>query len=86
MGNIDLTSSLAVFGKIGVFVWDAEGDVKETESGQLAKFDDNGTDLLYGLGVRFEINPQLDVRAEWERYNADRNDMNFYSIGLEYHF
>lgn len=86
LGSVDVTPSLSVFGKVGIFVWDAEGDVREIESGELAEFDDNGTDLTFGLGAKFEINPQMGVRAEWERYNADRNDMNFFSIGIEYHF
>ena len=86
VGSIDITPSFAVFGKVGAFVWDAEGDVKEIGSGQLVDFDDSGTDLMYGLGVKLDINPQVTMRAEWERYNADRNDMNFYSIGVEYRF
>lgn len=86
VGSVDVTPAISVFGKVGMFVWDAEGDVRETQSGELAEIDDDGTDLMFGVGAKFAINPQIGVRAEWERYNADRNDMNFYSIGIEYRF
>ena len=86
IGSIDVSQSIAIFGKIGVFDWDAEGKVKEISSGQFSKLDERGTDFMFGLGMKFQIDPQWDVRAEWEKYNADRNDINFYSIGVQYSF
>jgi uncharacterized repeat protein (TIGR01451 family) len=86
VGSFDVTQTISVFGKIGVYDWDAEGNVKEIGSGQLAKIDESGTDFMLGLGIKFDLYSQFSVRAEWERYNNDRNDMNFYSVGIEYRF
>jgi OOP family OmpA-OmpF porin len=84
--SVDISQSGSVFGKVGLFNWDAEGNVEETASGQSVKFDDSGNDLVYGLGVKFDMNRQWSLLAEWEMYNADRNDIQFYSIGVKYHF
>ena len=86
VGSIGLSQTVAIFGKVGIFDWDAEGYVKEISTGTLTDIDDSGTDAMYGVGIQFDINPQMSIRAEWEKYKADRNDVNFTSIGLQYRF
>jgi OOP family OmpA-OmpF porin len=86
VGKFDISQTVVVFGKIGLFNWDAEGNVKETGSGQLVKLDDSGTNLVYGLGISYEVSPQFGIRAEWESYDVDWDKINLFSVGVEYRF
>lgn len=51
---------------------------------------DSGTRAKAGLGAEFAINPQLAVRAEWERYRFhmfnDRTNVDLWSVGVKAKF
>ena len=51
---------------------------------------DSGTRAKAGLGAEFAINPQLGLRAEWERYRfhmfSDRTDVDLWSLGVRAKF
>lgn len=51
---------------------------------------DRGTGLTGGLGLQYDLSPQLAVRTEWERYRFDaldgRGSSDLYSVGLNYKF
>ena len=46
----------------------------------------SGTDLFFGAGVQAKIYKGLSVRAEFERFNLDDNEVNFFSAGVNYQF
>jgi OOP family OmpA-OmpF porin len=57
-------------------------DIKETN-----------TDLTYGIGAQYDINRQLGVRAEWQRYTnmgddatIGESDVDVMSVGLVVRF
>jgi len=53
-----LGAQFSVYGKLGAFYGEAKsGGDKE-----------NTTDLTYGLGVQYDLNRNLGLRAEWQRY------------------
>jgi len=70
----------SLIGKIGLFAWDGE------ISTNFGSFDDDGTDILFGLGGAFHINPQLTLRGEWERFDIDGDDIDFFSANIIYNF
>lgn len=52
--------------------------------------DDNGFGIAYGAGIGFDVSPQFQITAEWDRnrfkfVNGDQ-DLDMYSIGLRYKF
>lgn len=64
------------FAKAGVVSWDSE----------IGSFDNDGTDLAYGVGVQFRL-LSLGVRAEYEVFDIDDlDDANMISVGLTYTF
>lgn len=78
------TGPVGLFGKLGVVQWDSESDINIT--GDLNVSDDeDGTDITYGLGARFQLF-SFAVRAEWERFEADDTDVDFFSVGAVYTF
>lgn len=68
-----------IFGKLGLVSWDVEADFL----GQSAS--DDGTDIGYGLGVRFGLGP-VQIRGEYELYDVDEADISMLSLGIAYQF
>ena len=71
---------VGVFGKVGVIDWDSE--VKElSDVGDInTDPDQSGTDPAYGVGAKVQIG-SIAVRAEYEQFENDDDDINLYSIG-----
>ena len=70
----------SLLGKVGLFMWDAE------ISTNLGSFDDDGTDIMFGVGGAFKFTPQLSVRGEWERFDFDGDDVDLFSASIIYSF
>lgn len=81
VGIAPIAERFDLFAKLGIAFWDAE--VKAFGLSD----DDDGTDLSYGLGARFNFNEQVSVRAEYEGIDVDDLDRtDFLSIGIEFNF
>ena len=81
VGILPVSSKFSVFGKLGFFMWDLTG----TGTG-IGTISDDGTDLLIGLGLGFDITERLTIRAEWEDYDGGGDGVTFLSAGLQYNF
>jgi len=62
-------SGFSALARGGLFSWKA--DLKAPGGST----DATGTDLTYGLGVKFDFNRDFSGRAEWQRYK-DVGDQN----------
>ena len=72
IGPVDL------FAKAGLIAWDSKIDG--------GVFDDDGTDLAYGVGAQFRV-LGLSIRAEYEKFDDQRRrDLDMISIGVTYTF
>ena len=58
-----LVDRLGIFGRLGVY----RGTVKETTD-FAGDFSHDNTNFTFGLGLSYDIIPQLAVRGEWQRY------------------
>jgi hypothetical protein len=82
VGPVDL------FAKAGMVAWDVEGDITGfdlggNEIGSLSA-DDDGEDLIYGIGARYNAG-QFAIRAEYQEVDTDGvDDLSLVSIGVEY--
>ena len=47
---------------------------------------DDGTDLLFGAGVQYDLTNKLGIRGQWTRYDVADEDADLFSIGLIYRF
>ncbi|MCZ6802672.1 MAG: outer membrane beta-barrel protein [Proteobacteria bacterium] len=65
-----ISEKFDVFGKVGGFVWDVEGAGTVTSGATTVAVsaDEDGTDIMFGVGAEYEVMNNIGIRAEWERY------------------
>lgn len=68
-----VTDKISVMGKAGVAYMLADVHTKNGAAVTVTTGDDS-YEPTYGVGVKYAVFDNLDLRAEWDRY--DRNDMN----------
>lgn len=83
VGIIPLSPSFELFGKVGVFFWEAKA--RDTTAGMPFSGKDDGTDLSVGIGASYNINRNLSVRGEWEMFKAVDN-ISLLSLGIAFKF
>lgn len=88
LGILPLTPNFSLFGRAGINHWDMDISTVGAGSGTIAtaSSSDDGTDWVYGAGGMFALTPNLSLRAEWERYELDDNDIDLVSAGLSWNF
>ncbi|VGO16648.1 hypothetical protein PDESU_05239 [Pontiella desulfatans] len=70
---------VGLFGKMGPAWWKSESDYLQSY------LDETGTDLVYGIGLRFQIS-SVAVRAEYERFDMKYVDVDYISLGASWTF
>jgi opacity protein-like surface antigen len=87
-GTLPINPQFSLFAKLGIFFWNA--DIKVNCNGCAStvstKKSDSGTDWTGGVGMGYDFNANFGLRLEYERYATNRDDVDFYSAGLEYRF
>jgi OOP family OmpA-OmpF porin len=84
LGSYPVTEEFSVFGKIGLFIWEAEAS--DTTGGVPFSQKTDGTDISFGLGLNYQFTRNLGVRAEWERFKLDEADADLISVGIVWRF
>ena len=79
-----MSPQLTLFGKAGLFLWDAEAN--DITGGVPFSDSQDGTDLSFGIGASFAVARNIGVRAEWEFFESADADANLLSIGVEFRF
>jgi OmpA-OmpF porin, OOP family len=91
VGAFPINQQFSVYGKLGFY----RGEAKA--SATLGVFSgsqkETNTDLTYGVGVQYNVNPQLGVRGEWQRYSSMGGDsiggtfdLDVFALGVTYKF
>jgi OOP family OmpA-OmpF porin len=78
--------NVSVFAKVGLIHWQADAAVPMPSPGPVADLSEDGTDALVGAGLAYNWAKHWGLRAEWERYSAERNDVDLTSLSLMYRF
>ena len=88
VGTFPINQQFEVYGKAGLFRWNL--DANDTVFGSLSE---SGTDLTFGLGVKYNFTKTVGARLEWQRYNDIGNenttgtsDSDFIGVGLVFKF
>ena len=71
--------------KVGAHSWDADMTVSADAAGSV-KLSDSGTDPFYGLGLTYQITEEFGAKVEFERYEFDKDDVDYISAGLTFSF
>lgn len=104
VGTAMVSDTFGVFGKLGAFRWDMDSKCSRT-SGSVgtgcpapANRSASGTDLTYGLGLKYNLTEQTGLRLEWEQFKNVGNasttgssgtgqaDVDLISLGIQYTF
>ena len=72
----------AVYGKLGLLVWDSKCRKCGITGGTITSGDSN---LSYGLGGRFDLSDSLGFLASWDRYPVD-TDVDVLSASVYWRF
>lgn len=71
---------VGIFGKAGYAWWDVDVSVDD------ASFSDDGSDPVYGVGVRFNL-WSLEIRGEYEYFDVDDvDDLALWTVGVVWRF
>jgi OmpA-OmpF porin, OOP family len=81
VGMIPLNEKFGLFGKVGAYMWDST--VSAPGFGSVS---DDGTDIMFGGGVNWNLTTRFGLRAEWERFDIDGDNIDFISIGAQFNF
>ncbi len=95
VGTLPIADKFSAYGKLGFFRWDA--DVSATASipgfAVTASASDKGTDLTYGIGLKYDFFKSASGRLEWQRYKdigntatTGKSDVDLISLGLVFKF
>jgi OOP family OmpA-OmpF porin len=76
VGSIPLGNAFSLFARLGFAAWDLDTNVG----------DDDGEDLLYGIGAAFNVTEQLQVRLEWEAIDVDGGDADTIGVNALFKF
>jgi OOP family OmpA-OmpF porin len=80
LGMVPVSPQVTFFGKVGLYLWDVSA------SGPGGSLSDDGSDIMFGLGLSWNLAKQLDLRVEWEQFDVDGDDINLISAGVQYRF
>jgi OOP family OmpA-OmpF porin len=84
VGSLPMANQFSFTGRVGLFSWDA--DVSCSAGGASASADESGTDLTFGVGVRYDMTKSVGLRGGWERFDLDDADVDLLSLGLIFSF
>ncbi len=76
-----VTPKISVMGKLGAAYMLTDVNVK-TGTALTVRSGDDGYEPNYGVGVRYALLDNVDVRAEWERFDRKDYDIDLMSAGL----
>ncbi|UGA56644.1 outer membrane beta-barrel protein [Vibrio sp. VB16] len=80
-----LADRLNIFGKVGGFRWQAEQKMQEPNRSN--RNTDDGTSLMLGTGLEYQLSDQLRTRLEYQWFDdISGSDVSFLTVGLAYTF
>jgi len=87
VGTLPLKNRFSIYGKLGGYL----GDTTLRSNAGFAGSDTN-TDLTFGVGGRYDLSPQVALRAEYQSYqsvgggNVGTSDFDVVSVGALFRF
>lgn len=85
VGVLPVGNNVSLLGRVGLFNWDAEAKATIPGFGS-ASGSDSGTDLTYGFGAQFDLQKSFALRAEYQVYDVDGDDVNNLGVSGVFRF
>ncbi len=91
VGTLPINEQFAAYGKAGFFRWDV--DASAVVGGVAVAASEKGTDLTYGIGLKYNFTKNLAVRVEYQRYKdlgdentTGKSNVDVIGVGLVFKF
>lgn len=90
VGILPLANRFSAYGKLGLYFSSTDASVNTTTV--VGDESEEKTDLTFGLGVSYDVTPQVAVRGEWQRYqdvgggDIGEADIDVLSVGAVFRF
>ncbi|TXH03225.1 MAG: hypothetical protein E6R07_13045 [Nevskiaceae bacterium] len=84
--DLPLGPGVTPFAKVGALYWHSDGLYTSNGTPGGTGFNERGTDLTWGGGVRLALMPNLDLRLEYERFRLADAHVDNATAGLQYNF
>lgn len=81
VGHALLSDTVSIFGRVGIFMWDAEYEIDTVSFGSDSESED-GSDAFFGAGVSFDVGESAALNLEYVAYEADDGDVEYLGVGL----
>ena len=81
VGMLPVNEKFSPIIKFGFHSWETDYTVTSSNAAS-ATLSDEGNDLFYGVGAQFNLNEKMAMRAMFERFKFDDEDVDFISAGL----
>jgi opacity protein-like surface antigen len=85
VASAPLSDSASIFGRIGIFMWDADFTIDTVSFGSISDSDD-GSDPFFGAGVSFGVSQTVTLNVEYVAYEASDGDIDYLGAGLAVSF
>lgn len=83
-GRFRIIDNLIFHDWLGVYIW--ENDSTVTVNDLTVKETSKGTNLFLGAAVEYQLNYELGLRMEVERFNQKGDDVSVLGLGVAYYF
>jgi OOP family OmpA-OmpF porin len=83
VGTLPLGAGFALFGKVGLFVYEAEAN--DVTGGLPFTGTSDDTNVSFGVGASYDFTRNFRIQVEWERFEAV-DTIDLLSIGVVYKF
>ena len=95
VGTAMVSDNFGVFGKLGAFSWDLDYKCSAVSGAAVCVAPTNrsasGTDLTYGVGLKYNLTKQTSLRVEWEQFKdvgndatGGKGDIDLITVGIQY--
>ena len=82
VGKHNITPEFELQGKVGLFFWDFE----VSEDGFGTFYENDGTDLFYGIGGMFSVTENVSLGLHYNFYEADDDDFDILQAQVQIAF
>lgn len=79
-GAFPVNDVISPYAKIGLLTWDSGRSLGVLHG------DEDGSDMFYGFGVRFELVSHLDLQVGYERFDMDSTDLDMFAANIVFRF
>jgi long-chain fatty acid transport protein len=86
VARLPVTERMSVFGKVGTAYMLADIKEKNVATGEFRRSGDDDFEPNYGAGVSYAVLDNIDVRAEWERFERKDLDIDLMTAGVALKF